>query len=547
MAANLFVSHTDEDIARCAPILKTLGAWGVPCYFDAKDRRSANGLSLESQQALVESAIMLRVCTRYTGKSYWMSIEAGTYLSLQADDHRAGNDGRHKIVNLILDTSYKPEPFDVSAIAIDASNTRWPGWVNDLRRALDLPPIADIATVATEINPPPAKRMSRRTVVGLGAAGAVALAAGIAGGAALARHGGASTVAKKPPSTDPRLRWWYDAANTALDSSETAVITAAPVIEGNVVYIATLQAQTHALSLDGKKLWQVDLPSTAAIYQTPAVANGAMYVSATGSGIYAIRNGAQLWFDRRDTSSFTTTLIAQNKLFVNALQYFAFVDGLDLATGASALQLELEPYAIPLSGIALAGDMLYIGCADGYLYAHDLTTSTTPRWKADVGAARQATENVTNTYYVNSTPIVADGVVYAASNDGSVYAFDAATGARRWTFATKGSIDILPPALAEGVLYVSSRHDALYALDAQTGKPVWSHAMGSGLISPPMVAQGEVYVGSHDQAVHALDARTGAPRYTYATAASVRAQPVVAGSTLYVADVQGYVYAFTLG
>ena len=39
---------------------------------------------------------------------------------------------------------------------------------------------------------------------------------------------------------------------------------------------------------------------------------------------------------------------------------------------------------------------------------------------------------------IRSSPVLADGVLYVTSRDGSAYAFDARTGRERWTFAAGG-------------------------------------------------------------------------------------------------------------
>src|SRR6185437_16933576 len=62
MGVKVYISHADEDIQRCAPLLRTLESWQVSCSFDARDRRSGQTLSQTSQQALVECAVLLRVC-----------------------------------------------------------------------------------------------------------------------------------------------------------------------------------------------------------------------------------------------------------------------------------------------------------------------------------------------------------------------------------------------------------------------------------------------------------------------------------------------------
>lgn len=551
MAPSVYVSHTDEDIARCEPLLRTLGTWQIPAYFDSTDRRSTNGLAAQSQQALVECDMLLRVCTRFTNRSYWMSIESGAFLSLQADDQRSGTPDRRRIVNLILDPRYAPEPFDVNGVSIDATNTRLGGaWVNDLRRALGLEPISDIVRIADMINPPPKQGMSRRAVVGLGAAGVVALAAGVAGGVALAhRGGGTSSAPRKPPSSDPRLRWWRSVSDPARPpANDIAVVVSGLTADSNAIYVATLQGEFTAFSVAGQKLWQYDLGASAAVYQRPVVSNGIVYVNGDRTGIFAIQNGALLWSKSSDSFSFTTPVVAEGKLWVNAGGLYAFVDALDLTTGANLFGFSVQPFTLPTAGVAVSGALLYCGCEDGYLYAFDVSKSDYPVvWKSPTGAVRDQRENKSGVdgYYVGSLPVVADGIVYAGSTDNNLYAFDAQTGKQRWAFATQDQIIGAAPAVANGIVYVASQDHSLYAVDAATGALRWRYQTRSKTISAPTVANGVVYVTSGDHAVYALDATTGAVRHTYKLAASARSQPAVAGGQLYAADAVGNVYAFT--
>lgn len=547
MGARVFISHTDEDIQRCAAILRTLESWQVSYYFDTLDRRSAQTMTQESQQALVDCEILLRVCTRFTNKSYWMGIETGALLSLQADDHRAGQPDRRKIVNLILDPAYTPEPFDINSTVIDGSNTRWPGWVNDLRRALGLAPLQDIARVAHDINPPPAQGISRRAAIGLGAAGIVTLAAASAGVFALAQRAGKNTASigtPTPPSRDARLRWSFYAGSASDLAANRSAISGGAVVDGNTVYVATQIGGVYALSLSGKPLWQYTVAAGSAIYQRPAIGDNVLYVSTDSAGIIAIQNGAQLW--RRGVGfSFTNPVFAENKLFVNAIDVGAFVTAFDPTTGATVGQYGPTNFSIPTSGVAVAGNLLYCGVQDGYLYALDMTkTAAQQVWQADTGAARQASENAPHQYYVETLPTIVDGTLYVGSTDGNLYAFDAATGAKRWAFATHGAISYSNAAAANGVVYVGSEDHSLYAVDANTGKKRWSYATGSATISSPTVADGTVYLGSGDHAVYALDAQTGALSHTYKTTGKVLAQPAVQDGVLYVCDGKGYVYAF---
>ena len=69
------------------------------------------------------------------------------------------------------------------------------------------------------------------------------------------------------------------------------------------------------------------------------------------------------------------------------------------------------------------------------------------------------------------TPAVAGDTVYVASDGGTLFALEAATGAERWRFATGGGA--FPPALADGVVYIGSVDGTVYAVDAATGVERW--------------------------------------------------------------------------
>jgi serine/threonine-protein kinase len=60
---------------------------------------------------------------------------------------------------------------------------------------------------------------------------------------------------------------------------------------------------------------------------------------------------------------------------------------------------------------------------------------------------------------------VANGLVYIGSDDASVYALDAATGDKRWTFETDGVLRSAP-AVENGLVYVGSWDNSVYAVNA---------------------------------------------------------------------------------
>jgi outer membrane protein assembly factor BamB len=102
---------------------------------------------------------------------------------------------------------------------------------------------------------------------------------------------------------------------------------------------------------------------------------------------------------------------------------------------------------------------------------------------------------------VESSPAVANGVVYVGSDDYKLYALNAHTGAKLWSYTTDLFVDS-SPAVSNGVVYVGSRDDNVYALNARTGAKLWSYTTGNDVESSPAVSNGMVYVGSYDGKVY---------------------------------------------
>jgi outer membrane protein assembly factor BamB len=60
------------------------------------------------------------------------------------------------------------------------------------------------------------------------------------------------------------------------------------------------------------------------------------------------------------------------------------------------------------------------------------------------------------------------------------------------------------PAVAGDTVYVGSEDGYLYAVDAASGEKLWQFATGDKITSSPTVADGTVYIGSHDGKMYAI-------------------------------------------
>jgi outer membrane protein assembly factor BamB len=169
---------------------------------------------------------------------------------------------------------------------------------------------------------------------------------------------------------------------------------------------------------------------------------------------------------------------------------------------------------------------------------------------------------------LDSSPAVANGVVYVGSSNGNLYAFavGCATGGGTctpiWTAATGGAIDSSPAAAGNRV-YVGSGDGKLYAfaVGCNTGgnpcSPLWTATTGGAIHSSPSVDSSVVYVGSSDGNLYAFDGTGvtgcgGAPKvctplWTGATGAAIESSPAVANSVVYVGSNDHKLYAFAVG
>ena len=213
---------------------------------------------------------------------------------------------------------------------------------------------------------------------------------------------------------------------------------------------------------------------------------------------------------------------------------------LDAASGN--LLWKFTSQGIVRSKPAIAGNLVYFTSDDGSLYAVYLKDGT-KAWSTDIGnfIARANREELGNSPaptgydYVQSSPVVADGTVYAGSLDGKLYALDALTGVVNWTFITQQKIRG-SPAVDQGTVYFGSWDKLMYAVDAHTGKVRWAVGIGGEVQTTPLIANGMVYTASRKASVVALDAGTGEVKWehSYGSNLWVESSPSLVNGVIYI-------------
>ena len=242
-------------------------------------------------------------------------------------------------------------------------------------------------------------------------------------------------------------------------------------------------------------------------------------------------------------------------------------------SNVSNLRLLFAATGASTSPPAIANGVVYTS-GGNHLWAFDAVGKTNctgvPVWCSPLWTATISTGSD-----VQSSPAVYNGVVYVGSDNGKLYAFDAAgntncsgvpkTCAPLWTGSTGGSL-FSSPAVVNGVLYIGSEDGKLYAFDPsgttncsgapKTCAPLWTAQVGTGagVYASPAVANGIVYVGSQTSGgLDAFDAAgntncSGVPKqcaalWTYDTGDTSSSAAVING-VLFVGDFLANVRAF---
>lgn len=242
-------------------------------------------------------------------------------------------------------------------------------------------------------------------------------------------------------------------------------IISSPAVADGVVYIGSEDNHTYALDVeDGSELWSFETGDS--VRSSPLVADGIVYVGSDDTSIYALNatDGTEEWAFETGSSVFSSPTLVDDQVFVASDQVYA----LDAATGSEAWTYEPDFWVV--NSLTVEGDSLYVkdaawdataGTYQELLTAVDIADGT-EQWTYEIDDAG---------WYSDSTPTVADGIVYVGSNDGGFHAIDDSDGSHVWSTSIGDWVGS-SPTVVDGTAYVGSHSRGLLALD--TGDTAWS-------------------------------------------------------------------------
>ncbi len=192
-----------------------------------------------------------------------------------------------------------------------------------------------------------------------------------------------------------------------------------------------------------------------------------------------------------------------------------------------------------VSGLAMAGNTLLAGSADGKVHTFPTGTSggdLEVNW----------TSPVIGTAISGAPTYAGGGVVYAASDDGYVAALDVNTGRQKWrTFTGKGAV--VSQASGSGVVWAGSQDGTIYVIETDSGGVTHTYPAGGVIDSAPLSVLGSAYFGTSKGVLYDLefDGIAGPAvslSWTFTADGAIAGMPVVSGQAFFTATTSGTVY-----
>jgi len=266
------------------------------------------------------------------------------------------------------------------------------------------------------------------------------------------------TAPRLPPS-DPKTRW---------DRHGSSVMS-----DGRLLYIASRDKHLYALDIKtGREAWHVTVDDI--MTATPALHAGNVIFADYAGKVRAVsaRDGKQQWIYDAKLAVPGDVIIAENRVLIGSRSYDLIA--LDAASGKE-LWKRYYWFSWIESPPVVRDGVIYTGSSDATnVYAINLADGTF-RWKSPIPGYSWQRTAVTDDLVITGS--LGKGA-YPASRNGAFFALDRATGAIRWMYLDPPSEETVKagknwgfaasPVLGEGVVYAADFNGRVFAFELES-------------------------------------------------------------------------------
>lgn len=315
---------------------------------------------------------------------------------------------------------------------------------------------------------------------------------------------------------------------------------ARPISDAQAIYVGVDKGIFYALDIKRmRKLWA--FKTEGAVHAGGTLSGDHVFVGDVKGKAYALerRTGTLVWKFALDDEILAQPLIADERVyfFTQSGRLFA----LDRATGAELMHTEASEKSWGFSvrqaaAPVIADGILYVGTADGSLIAYDAYAGTI-KWRRRLGDPRA------QVYDVDTTPLIVADKLYAATADGRLFQLNRSDGRTIWETDAGGSGELL---LHNKFLYASGG-SILSAVNPENGHLVWSQNFDTPGISSP-AAQSSTFLAviSTAKKLYLLDPVEGDILFERFVDKGSLSEPLVIGEQLFILSNTGRIFGFRI-
>ncbi len=352
-------------------------------------------------------------------------------------------------------------------------------------------------------------------------------------------------------SASPQLVW---SSKAGQGNERKYRITAEPVSDGSRVFTMDSHATVSAHTTGGGAVWSADLTRPgerggSAMGGGLALGDGKLFVTTTNGELVALdpASGQVLWRQKLDAAINGAPTVANGQVYVTTAASVAYAVNTD--TGRIAWRLAGIAGHVGVSGVAapaVSGNTVIFPLANESLIAVE-TGNGDVKWVARAPGNRPGRGRKVLSAYTGE-PVVADGVVYAATAAGEAIAVGLKDGKLRWK-AGEGAQGTM--AVAGGSVYFVTDEAKLVRLSARDGAKVWSVDLpryrpsrvtfplfgggGNKSIWPaygPVLAGGRLWIAQGDGILRSYNPADGALVSTTELPAGAASRPILVGGMM---------------
>jgi len=256
-------------------------------------------------------------------------------------------------------------------------------------------------------------------------------------------------------------RWVYPREGN-LDGS----IVGGLVVSQGKAYVGCSDGKVYALdAAEGYKEWEFQTGDK--IWSTPVIDGDTLYICSFDKKLYALSatDGSKKWEFETGGAIASTPLVYNNTVYIGSFDRYLYA--VDATDGSLVWKSEVKADNWFWTRTVICNNTLYVGCLDDKVYVLNAETGDEAVSPFDLGSP------------VCSWPVLVDGAVIIASEDGRIWAIDTSNNQQSELVNLEEKI-YAPLCASNGVVYIHTQKDeTLYALNAEEKVILWSIPLSS--------------------------------------------------------------------